>query len=57
VRSAGTDLHVNGLQQGATLVGPIGLEFENDLLKCQHKRQASWQLAVKDVQVNTPANP
>jgi len=43
------------LQQGATLLGPVGLEFENDLLKSQHASGPAkrWQIRL---QVKTPAN-
>jgi hypothetical protein len=43
VRGACTNLHVDGLQQGAALLGPVGLERENDFLKSQH---AKWPTTV-----------
>ncbi|MPM97127.1 hypothetical protein SDC9_144300 [bioreactor metagenome] len=38
VRGARPDLHVVGLQEGAALVGPVGLQSKNDLLECEHGR-------------------
>ena len=36
VRSAGADFHVIGLEQCAAVFGPVGLQFQNDLLEGQH---------------------
>ena len=36
VRGARADFHVVGLKQRAALVSPVGLEFQNDLLKSKH---------------------
>ncbi|MCY1373198.1 hypothetical protein D9M69_604560 [compost metagenome] len=37
MRGAGTDFHVVGLQQGATLLVPVFLERKDDLLKGEHR--------------------
>ena len=42
VRSAGTHFHVIGLQQGATAVRPIGLQGEDNLLKCKRHDGCLW---------------
>lgn len=36
VRRAGADFHVIGLEQCAAVFGPVGLQFQNDLLEGQH---------------------
>ena len=37
VESAGADFHVVRLEQGATLLVPIGLQGQDNLLKCEHR--------------------
>jgi hypothetical protein len=36
VEGAGADFHVVGLEQGAALLVPVGLQGQDNLLKCQH---------------------
>ena len=36
VRGTGADFHVIGLEQCTALFGPVGLQFQNDLLEGQH---------------------
>jgi hypothetical protein len=36
VRRARAHFHVVRLQQRTAMVGPIGLQLQNDLLKCEH---------------------
>jgi hypothetical protein len=40
MRCARADLHVIGLQQRAALIGPVLLEFEDELLEGEHAAQA-----------------
>jgi hypothetical protein len=36
VEGARADFHVVRLEQGATLLVPVGLQGQNDLLECEH---------------------
>jgi hypothetical protein len=36
VEGACADFHVVGLEQGATLLVPVGLQSQDDLLECEH---------------------
>jgi hypothetical protein len=41
MEGAGADFHVVGLEQGATLLVPVGLQGQDDLLECEHLWQGS----------------
>jgi hypothetical protein len=38
VEGARADFHVVRLEQGATLLVPVGLQGQDDLLECEHRR-------------------
>jgi hypothetical protein len=38
VEGTGADFHVVWLEQGAALLVPVGLQRQDDLLKCEHRR-------------------
>jgi hypothetical protein len=49
VEGAGADFHIVWLEQGAALLVPVGLQGQDNLLKCQH---LVWSVARNSVALN-----